>query len=157
METIVLSIKEIAKILNKGYYKGSDVAYINFRAIKGLEGMQIELGFDNYYLLVVSEEKFDIRVNKFLNLDLSSSSFVFGERLSNGSNHLKSLVSILAKTKKDIMFELVLFNDCDLYRDLNITSHEMYINLYDKKDRLERYLVDKYVGKQNGASPLSMF
>ena len=159
MEHITLSIAEIVKILNKGYYKGADVSYINFRSDKGLNTLQIELGFSNPYIFVFSEERFKIHKNNCSRpqIDVSDATIVFSQSVNNYNNHFKSIVSILNKSKKDASFEIILFNDCDLYRNLDITSHEMYLNLFDSKDRLERHLVEKFVGKQNGASPLYFF
>lgn len=156
METITLPMAEIVKILNKGFYKGTDVKHIGFRTDKGLNMMQIELGFENYNLLVVSEETINVRVNNLskTSYDVSNANFFLGQSLYSNCGHYKSIVSTLAKTKKDKFVEIVLFNGSDLFRELGITSHEMYINLYDSKDKLERHLVDKFVGIQNGASPL---
>lgn len=55
------------------------------------------------------------------------------------------------KKDSEVYFVVVAFNDCDSYKELGITSHQLYARVDNKE-----YFLSSYTGRQNTASPVQL-
>lgn len=139
-------LKEINNGIKKDFIKGANVQGFSFRAEQGLNSMYLCLHTEISGVDFESVEKYPLKVSQLrCDLNLDNYRLVFLEMFIYNS-HYKQLVDIMARTKKEISFEVILFNNCDLYNSLNLECHELYLVLTDSKGIRQKYLIDKFVG-----------
>lgn len=63
-------------------------------------------------------------------------------------NHIYTFLEMIKKDS-NVKFEVVAFNSCDTWDNLNLVGHRLY-GIIDKK----RFLLCEYVGLNNSASPI---
>lgn len=142
-----ISLREIYNGVKKDNIKGLNVQGFSFRAEQGLQSIYCCLHTEAHNIDFFSKDAYNLKVVNFnKSIDLNNYRFVSLEMFTFNS-HYKTILETMSKTKKEISFEVVLFNSCDLYKSLNLECHELYLII----DGTKKYLISKYVGKSNAS------
>jgi hypothetical protein len=98
--------------------------------------------------LVFVETDTEINVNNYYN-GTTVGTVCFHLSLYN-DNYVKTFIDAIKKDS-EVYFKAICFNDCDSYKELGITSHQLYARVDNKE-----YFLSSYTGKNNSASPIQL-